>query len=143
MGFEGMDELLAQVKEIATGREFDECNKNIIKKSMVLAKDKLKDNMPESKDLSKSGKTGYRPSKHSKDAIPVGKIKSKNGYYGGLVGWDKADTSENFYIAFKNFGTTKMKPEGFIQKTYDEIDKQCEEIAKEEYENLVKKLGDI
>ena len=139
---EGMEELINKIKEVTTGREFEECNKNIIKKTQELAKNKMKSKVPQSLDNSMSGKKGYRPGGHSKDNIPISKIKNKKGYFYGTVGWETDDTSEYFYVKFVNYGTTKMKPKPFIQQTYQEIEKPMDEIAINEYENMLKKLGE-
>ncbi|MDP4146119.1 MAG: hypothetical protein Q8936_16785 [Bacillota bacterium] len=139
---EGMEDILNKVKELSTGREFEECNKGIIKKTQQLAKDKMRPRVPNSLDNSMSGRKGYRPNGHAKDNIPVSKIKNKKGYFYGSVGWETGDTSEYFYIKFVNYGTSKMKPKAFIQQTYDEIEKPLDQIAIEEYENLIRKLGE-
>lgn len=139
MNMTGMDELLEQVKEMSTGREFKETNKKIVKDGLNLAFDELYKRMPTSKDLSKSGKKGYRPTRHAKENI-FGNVKEKNDYVYGLLGWQKDDMSENFYIKFVNYGTTKMKPKDFIQETYKVIDKPIEEIARQYYKKLVERL---
>lgn len=140
--FDGMDELLAKVKAISTGREFEETNKYIVKQGLELAKNKMKSKMPTSKDNSKSGKKGNRPSGNAKNNILASKVTNKKGYFSGEVGWGTNAEDEYFYAKFINYGTTKMKPQPFVQDTYDEIEKPIEQMAIKEYENLLKKLGD-
>lgn len=141
---EGLDELIKKVDEISGENGIKKTNRKIVKKCGEVARATMKPKIPKSKDIKKSGAQhkGSRrvfPTNHAADAIPM-RISTKKGYVNAVVGWEKGDNEENFYTKFLNWGTSKIKPLGFIEKTIDECDKEFSSIAQEEYEKVVKEL---
>lgn len=142
--FEGIKELQSKIESIASDKLIKKTNKTIIKNCVKKTKDVMKNKIPASIDISKSGaqhkgsKRGV-PSQHARNNIPA-YTKTKNGNPIGVVGWDKGDNEENFYIKFVNWGTSKQKPINFIDKTEKECKKFYDSEAQKEYNNLVKKL---
>ncbi|MGL5086682.1 MAG: HK97-gp10 family putative phage morphogenesis protein, partial [Clostridium sp.] len=119
--FEGLDEIIKEVEGLANESELERVNYKILKECGKKAQDTVKSKMPVSKDASKSGRKGSRTGQHSSSKVPLSGVKSKNGYQSILVGWDKADNSPYFYVKFTEWGTTKMKPQAYMQKTKTEL----------------------
>jgi HK97 gp10 family phage protein len=57
----------------------------------------------------------WRTGQHAADNIRVTKAKMENGLKTVKVGIDKADRSPYFYMKFKEWGTSKMPAEPFIE----------------------------
>ena len=143
--FDGINELQKKVESIASEKLIKKTKKTILKNCIEKTKDTMKNKIPRSNDLSKSGaeRKGSRrnpPSQHAKDNIPA-YVKTKNGEPIGVVGWDKGDNEENFYMKFINYGTHDIQPGvDFIGKTEKECKSYYDSTAEKEYNNLVKKL---
>lgn len=138
--FEGLDELIKKVEEIASEREIEKANAKILKKCGQKAQSTAKNKMPISNDPMLSGRKGSRTGQHSADNVPLSGVKKKNSYQSIVVGWEKSDNSPYFYTKFTEWGTTKMKPRAYMQKTKEELTEYFSEVAQSEYENLIKKL---
>ena len=142
--FEGITELQKKIESIASDKLIKKTNKTIIESCVEKTKETMKDKIPISKDLSKSGAQhkGSRrvsPSQHARNNIPS-YTKTKNGNLIGVIGWDKGDNEENFYMKFVNWGTSKQKPVNFIDKTEKECKNFYNDEAQKEYNNLIKQL---
>ena len=136
--FEGLPELQKKLEQLASDSEIGKTNKQVFKRAVNYTEPKMKAVMARSKDNSKSGKKGYRPSGHAADNIPM-KATTKNG----KVGWTLLGDAENwFYMKFVEWGTSKQPPQDFIFNTIDECRDQWNTIADQEYQKLLnEKLG--
>lgn len=138
--FEGLDELIKEVNSLANESELERANSKILKECGKKAQTSVKSKMPRSNDPMKSGRKGSRTGQHSAENVPLSGVKSKNGYQSIIVGWDKSDNSPYFYVKFTEWGTSKMIPRAYMERTKQELSNQFTEIAKKEYENLIKNL---
>ncbi len=138
--FEGLDKLIKEVERVASKSEVEKANTKILKECGKKAREVAKSKMPKSKDPRLSGRRGSRTGKHSADNIPLSGVKNKNGYQSIVVGWDKSDNSPYFYVKFTEWGTSKMKPIGYMDKTKRELTNYFTEVAQKEYENLISRL---
>lgn len=138
--FEGLNELIKEVEKVASEAEIEKANAKILKECGKKAQSTVKTKMPKSNDPMLSGRKGSRTGEHSADNVPLSGVKNKNGYQSIIVGWDKSDTSPYFYVKFTEWGTTKMKPHAYMEKTKQELTDYFSKVAQEEYENLISKL---
>jgi HK97 gp10 family phage protein len=113
-------------------------NKRIFQRCADVTEPKMRANMSRSADNSKSGRTGYRPTGHAADNIPVKVSKSK-----AEVGWNlKGDAENFFYMKFVEWGTTKQPAQDFIYNTLDAVSDEISSIAEQECQTMLnQKLG--
>lgn len=140
MKFEGLDELIKISESLSTSEELEEINKKILKDCSNLAYDTVKPKVHKSKDNSKSGRKGSRPSGHAADNIPKAKFKKKNGNLYVLIGWEKTDNSPYYYMKMEEWGTTKRPPHHSFGTVNKLLKDKYNTIATFHYESLVKKL---
>ena len=138
--FEGLDELIKEVEKIANRSEIEKVNSKILRECGKKAQSTVKTKMPKSKNPMLSGRKGSRTGKHSADNVPLSGVKNKNGYQSIIVGWDKSDTSPYFYVKFTEWGTSKMKPFAYMERTKQELTSYFSKVAQKEYESLISKL---
>lgn len=138
--FEGLEELLKEVERVGSSAAISKANSEILKKCGEKARDVARTKMPKSENPMKSGKRGSRTGKHSADVLPLSRIKNKKGYQSILVGWDKSDNSPYFYTKFTEWGTTKIRPIAYMEKTKQELTKYFSEVAEKEYKKLISDL---
>ena len=138
--FEGLDELIKEVEKVASEYEIEKANAKILKECGKKAQSTVKTKMPRSNNPMASGRKGSRTGQHSADNIPLSGVKKRKGYQSIIVGWDKSDNSPYFYTKFTEWGTSKMKPLAYMERTKQELTGYFSEIAKKEYENLISKL---
>lgn len=138
--FKGLDELIKEVENIASEAEIEKANTKILKKCGEKARSVVKTKMPRSNDPMLSGRKGSRTGQHSADNVPLSGVKKKNGYQSIIVGWEKSDNSPYFYVKFTEWGTSKIKPRAYMQKTKDELTSYFSKVAQSEYESLISKL---
>lgn len=138
--FEGLDELIKEVEKIASESEIQKANTKILKECGKKAQNTVKPKMPVSDDPMLSGRKGSRTGDHSANNVPLSGVKNKNGYQSIVVGWEKSDNSPYFYVKFTEWGTTKIKPMAYMEKTKQELTDYFSKVAQEEYENLISKL---
>lgn len=138
--FEGLDELIKEVEKVSSESEIEKANAKILKDCGKKAQSTVKTKMPKSKDPMLSGRKGSRTGEHSADNVPLSGVKKKNGYQSIVVGWDKSDTSPYFYVKFTEWGTSKIKPMAYMEKTKQELTGYFSKVAQEEYESLITKL---
>lgn len=140
--FEGLEELTKACEDCASELELANVNRKIVERSSAVVKSAMQKRIPMSGDNSKSGKNGVRPGGHARPNVPVSAIKFDGAAASAEVGWKLSDNSEYFYMKFVNWGTTKMAPREFIQSAIAEVEGQISEIARQEYEALLKtKIG--
>lgn len=139
LDFSGLTEQLKALEEVASEKEMKAANKRVVERSTPFVKEAMQKHIPVSGDNSKSGKEGYRPGGHAKENVPISKISTRGTQAWAEVGWDLGDASEYFYMKFVEWGTWKMPPRDFIEVTIRETEAKIVEIAKDEYEALLKK----
>lgn len=139
--FSEFEELARQINEVTDIVQRGETDKKIINKSLDISLPFVKGKMPQSTDVSKSGRRGSRTGEHAKDNIPVSKIKVKDGYSYAILGWEKEDNSPYFYVKFLEWGTSKIKPYAMFESTTKQLDKEYSKIAEEEYQKLLNIIG--
>ena len=139
--FEGLDNLIKEVESIASESEIEKVNATILKECGKKAKEVAKTKMPRSKDVWHSGRKGSRTGQHSADHIPLSGVKKKNGYQSIVVGWDKGDNSPYFYTKFTEWGTSKQRPQAYMQRTKDQLKGYFSKVAEKEYTSFIEKLN--
>ena len=140
MEFEGLDELIKTVESLATEVQVEDVNKKILKECGELAYQTVKPLIHESADNSKSGRHGSRPSGHARDNVPRPKLRRKGGRQYIVVGWEKTDNSPYFYEKFEEWGTSQRPPHHSFGLVNKMLKNKYDDIAKKEYEKLIKKL---
>lgn len=145
MEFTGLEELIKTVEELGTEQDLEKANKKVLEKCGDLAYKVVQPLIHKSKDNSKSGpqhKGSPRlvPPGHAANNVPKPRIKKKNGRQYVIVGWEKGDNSEFFYMKMEEWGTSKRPPHHSFGKVNKILRKQYDNIAIKEYENLIKKL---
>ena len=138
--FEGLEELIKEVESIASEGQIEKANAKILKECGKKAQSSAKSKMPRSNDPMMSGRKGSRTGQHSAENVPLSGVKKKNGYQSIIVGWDKSDNSPYFYVKFTEWGTTKMKPQAYMERTRQELEGYFSKIAETEYGNLISSL---
>lgn len=146
--FEGFDELLKAMESCASEEQRIAVDKKILNQAKDIVHSTMQSMINRSKDNSKSGRSlkgggSSRPTHgHAADNIPISSIKVRGTYVYCDIGWSLSDTSEYFYMKFINWGTFKIMPTNFVEKTKDKIEPQLRVIAEKEYQDFVnRKLG--
>ena len=128
MEFQGKEQLLKNLQEARSIDVVGQCTRHIINLSKLETHRAMKRNVPRSRDHSKTGRylghrfVQYSPA-HAADVIPVSNTRTDtDGRSNAEVGWKLSDNSPQFYMKFVEWGTSKMPPREFINKT----NKQCE-----------------
>ncbi|GAA0069250.1 hypothetical protein UT300003_07730 [Clostridium sardiniense] len=140
MEFEGLDELIKKTEKLATQDELEKVNKAFLKECGELAYETVNPLIHKSKDNSKSGRKGSRPTGHAADNVPLPKFKRKNGNLYVVVGWEKSDNSPFFYMKMEEWGTSKRPPHHSFGKVNSLLKNKYDDIATKHYENLIKEL---
>lgn len=141
MEFKGLDELIKNVESMASETEMAKVNREIIKEAAEKGKELLKSRITRSKDNSKSGKKGYRPSGHYADNVPSTNIKKKGSFYYCTLGETKEEGTY-FYWNFKEWGTSKIVAVPAFGETREDVEALLIEIGLKEYTKLLqRKLG--
>lgn len=138
--FEGLDDLIKEFNSLASEREQEKANTQIIKKCAKVVEKNLKPKVHRSKDVSKSGIKGMRTGKHAADNIETSKIKGSTGTKFVTVGWDQTKTEPYNYMQWEEWGNTTREPHPILYPTIDASYPEMNKIAKDEYENLIKNL---
>ncbi|WP_181998611.1 HK97-gp10 family putative phage morphogenesis protein [Paraclostridium sordellii] len=140
MVFEGLDEIIKRVESLATESQVESTNKKILKECGELAYSTVKPLIHESKDNSTSGRNGSRPNGHARDNVPKPKLRKKGGRTYVVVGWEKTDNSPYFYMKMEEWGTSQRPPHHSFGLVNKMLKKKYDDIAKKEYEKLIRKL---
>lgn len=145
MEFEGLEDLIKTVEKMATQDELEKTNKELLKECGEVAHKEAGRLIHRSKDRSKSGpqhKGTKRsvPPGHAADNVPKPRFKKKNGRSYIIVGWDKSDNSDYFYMKMEEWGTTKREPHHAFGKVNKLMKRKYDSIATKHYEKLIKKL---
>lgn len=139
MQFEGLEELQKQIEALASDAELRTVQRKIVERCRDHAAERMRGRVPKSADNSKSGKKGYRPGGHAADHVPVSGIRTSGGSPSASVGWEKADSSEYFYVKFVEWGTYRMPPRDFIYSTISECWATFDGIAESEMQAFIDK----
>lgn len=140
MKFDGLDELIRACEKIATGKQLEEIDREIIIDGSKLAKSEIKRRMHRSKDVSKSGRKGSRTGQHAIDNIPESNIKKKKDRLFMVIGWEKSDDSPYYYMKFEEWGTSKRTPHESFYPASQIVYKNLNAIGIQKYETLLKKV---
>ncbi|CEN29827.1 HK97-gp10 family putative phage morphogenesis protein [Paraclostridium sordellii] len=140
MEFEGLDELIKRVESLATETQVESINKKILKECGELAYSTVKPLIHESDNNSNSGRRGSRPSGHARDNVPKPKLRKKGGRVYVVVGWEKSDKSPYYYMKMEEWGTSQRPPHHSFGLVNKMLKKKYDDIAKKEYEKLIRKL---
>lgn len=138
--FEGIDELIKEFENIASEKEIDKANVKIIKKCAKVVEKNLKPKVHKSKNVMHSGIKGMKTFEHAADNIEVSKVKNTKGVKFITVGWDKSKNSPYSYMQWEEWGNTTREPHAMLYPTIEASQSEMNEIAKKEYENLIKNL---
>jgi HK97 gp10 family phage protein len=122
---QGMQELMAALQSIS-GKSKSIQNKALKKAAKPILDDATRTTT--FKDVSGAGRTGLK----------ISRPKSKGDVTTVLIGVDKADISEIFYMKMVEFGTTKMVARPFLTNAYLNNKTEAIRILREE---LRKGLG--
>lgn len=142
MEFAGLSELVKAFEKAASDSEIQEVNKKIVTQGETVVKKEMQGKIPESADMSKSGRgfgSKSSVSTHAAESIPLGEIKVKGEAAEAAVGWEKSDNSEHFYVKFINWGTIYREPQEFIYATGRAAESQLQAIAEKEYQSFLDK----
>lgn len=140
MEFEGLDNLIKTVESLASEADIDNTNKKILKECGDLAYQTVKPLIHKSKDNSKSGRKGSRPNGHASDNVPTPKFRTKHGEKYIIIGWEKSDNSEYWYMKIEEWGSSQRTPHHSFGLVNKMLVKQYDDIATKEYDKLIKKL---
>lgn len=138
--FEGLDDLIKEFSSLASEREQEKANKEIIKKCAKVVEKNLKPKVHKSKDVSKSGIKGQRTGKHAADNIETSKIKGTRGVKYITVGWDQNKAQPYTYMQWEEWGNTTREPHAMLYPTIEDSYPEMNKVAQDEYESLIKKL---
>ncbi|MBZ9690712.1 hypothetical protein G9F69_004395 [Clostridium sp. M14] len=133
--------MIKQLEGLADSSEMENVDRKVITTVAEKVKNDIKPKISKSKDNSKSGKRGYRPSGHFADNIPQSNIKKKKGYMYITLGEENED-GEYFYWKFKEFGTSKMPPCPVFGEAREKAQKMLDELGTVEYSKLLQKKLD-
>lgn len=138
--FEGLEELIKKAETVANSSTIEKANKNILKRAGKLVHGEAKKITHRSENPMKSGRKGSRTGQHAADNIPLSGVKNKNGSLYIVVGWEKDDNSPFFYMKFEEWGTSQRPPHASLRKSLETYKSELNNIAQEEYNNLIKNL---
>lgn len=159
LDYSDFKKLQEQIETIGGSKLLDSANKKIIKAGQQAAVEQVAEKLPVSKKRTTSGpqrkdKDRLVPDKHSRDAIPIGKINKKAGLLGADIGWYPSDDSRNFYAKFEETGadgvvtdsgkqTPDIKKRGVFAKATPEISKMINELGVKEYTRILQEVMSV
>ncbi|MDU7904684.1 MAG: hypothetical protein E7J33_03875, partial [Peptostreptococcaceae bacterium] len=77
---------------------------------------------------------------HASDNVPPPKFRTKKWEKYIVVGWEKSDNSNYYYMKMEEWGTSQRPPHHSFGLVNKMLDKQYDNIATKEYDKLIKKL---
>ena len=116
----GLDELKARTSEL--GR----------RGSIIANAALLKAAEPILKEAIENAPADPRKTKHASDLLKISRPKTKKNTKYVIVGLDKSDNSEAFYLKFHEFGTVKLTAKPFLGPAYESNKKKTVLIMAEE-----------
>lgn len=146
--FDGLDDMMKRLKDAADPVSREIAETAALQQIGERTKKAMRNHIPASRNNAKSGRSlkygaSSRPKHgHARDNIPVTKVyRRSDGSLNIDIGWLLSDNSEYFYMKFVEWGTSKMPPRDFLYTTFAECEPELKEIAIEEYEKLLERLG--
>jgi HK97 gp10 family phage protein len=140
MKFEGLDELIKECTKLATGKDLEKVDREIVKEGSLIGHKEAEKRIHKSIDPSKSGRKGSRTGQHGRDNIPITSIKKKNDRVFIVVGWEKSDDSPYFYMKMEEWGTSHRSAHPAFLPAAEVTYKELKKIGMRKYENLLKEL---
>ena len=138
--FDGLDKLIKEFERVASEREIDKANVEIIKKCAKVVERNLKTKVHKSKDPKRSGLKGLKTGQHAADNIEVSKVKNTKGVKFITVGWDKSKGKPYGYMQWEEWGNTTREPHAVLYPTIEDSKDEMNKIAMAKYEDLISKL---
>ena len=138
--FDGLDKLIKEFERVASEREIDKANVEIIKKCAKVVERNLKPKVHKSKDPKRSGLKGLKTGQHAADNIEVSKVKNTKGVKFITVGWDKSKGKPYGYMQWEEWGNTTREPHSVLYPTIKDSTDEMNKIATNEYEHLISNL---
>ncbi len=130
--FEGMDELLKKVQEL--GARADRIENQAVQAGAKVVQKNISRRAPRSSQPRQSKESApsqrWRTGLHAADNIKISRVKNKDGIKTVEVGVQKGDNSHYFYLKFKEWGTTKMDAEPFMEPAAEESKPEVIEAMK-------------
>ncbi len=120
--FEGMDELLKKLQELGTKasrleNQALQAGAKVVQKN--ISQRAPRSSQPRQPKESAPSQT-WRTGQHAADHIRLSRVKNKDGIKTVEVGVQKGDNSHYFYLKFKEWGTSKMQAEPFMEPAAEE-----------------------
>ena len=138
--FDGLDKLIKEFERVASEREIDKANVEIIKKCAKVVERNLKPKVHKSKDPKRSWLKGLKTGQHAADNIEVSKVKNTKGVKFITVGWDKSKGKPYGYMQWEEWGNTTREPHSVLYPTIKDSTDEMNKIATNEYEHLISNL---
>jgi len=120
MEIRGMDELLSMMEGLSKA-----ASKKVQDKALLAAAQPILDDMVDNAPVRVVG------SQDSRSKLKIGRPETKKGSRRVLIGLDKGDISEVFYLKFSEWGTTKQAAKPFIQPSKERNMGKVKDIMQE------------
>lgn len=138
--FSKIEALQRAFEKAADDDQIRAVNRQIVEEAQPLYKREMAKRIPQSADISKSGRgfgTKSSVTTHAANAVPMEKPRFRGTAASGEVGWTKADNSEHFYVKFIEWGTIYQPPREFIVTTAQALDGRLRAIAERKYQEFL------
>ncbi len=120
--FEGMDELLSRVQEL--GARASRLENQAVQAGAKVVQKNISRRAPRSSQPRQPKESApsqsWRTGQHAADNIKISRVLKKDGVKTVEVGVQKGDNSHYFYLKFKEWGTSKMQAEPFMEPAAEE-----------------------
>ena len=147
MDFSTFEDTYKELEKFVDEPSLEKINRKVIKQAIEIGHAetvKLIKSRAYSSDNSKSGRKGARPSGHAGDNVPKKVTKTKDYGVSGIVGWDRSDRTEYFYMKFQEFGTSSEPPhqtaKNFIKDATKNSQDEMQAIMSREYEKALSEV---
>lgn len=138
--FEGLDELIKEFESIATDNEINKANAKILDLSAKVVEKNLKPKVHRSKNTKNSGLKGLKTGQHAANNIAISKVKNTKGFKFVEIGWDQTKNEPYSYMQWEEWGNTTREPHALLYPTIKASRAEMNNLAINEYENLIKNL---
>ncbi|BAU27631.1 HK97 gp10 family phage protein [Aneurinibacillus soli] len=131
MEVQGMQQLLDKLQSL--GNKAKTVESRALKEGAEVLRSEIEARAPRSPSPRQpKGKTQtWRTGKHAADNIKIGPVKVINGAKLLEIGIQKNDNSHYFYMKFKEWGTSKMSAEPFMEPAVTEKQSEAVQRVKE------------
>ena len=145
VSFEGLDGIIDAMEKAGSETAARRLRQETGRKLAERAREEMKKHIPVSRDNSRSGRKGSRPTHgHARDNIPTSVRTNRDGETYANVGWRLSDNSEYFYMKYVEWGTHGKHPQPakhFLEATLDALDGVSGEIIEKEVMLTLKEQG--